>query len=257
MATSLSYAGNSLQTANIVTQSIEHFSLPAKTAQMYPLAHANGSQIPFVSYPNKVIHVTGFILDTSIAALDTRIDTFKSYQNLVSQNLDIDYNSTTRRYVATVNSLSIDRPNGLNWATFDIEFYCTNPFGKDTSTTTCATGVGVTASPGTYAHTFLGTAPWQQPVITITFTALTGGTAKTVSVGNLNTGQQVNITRTWVATDVLVIDATTKTVTVNGVAVAYTGAIPEFAPGAQTITYSDNLTTRTYTISGVYNAMWL
>lgn len=256
--TNLSYDSNSLQTANILTNSIDHFSLPTKTLNLYALAQANRSAIPYISYPSKTITVTGVIVDTTIAGLDARLDTFRSYFVGQDKNLDIDYNGSTRRYIATVNTLTIDRPGGLLYANFSIEFICVIPFGTDTSQTTILNPTGRTLAAYTDSYTFAGTAPYQKPIFTITFTAISGGTTKTVTVGNASNGQSISVTRTWTAGDVLVVDTTLKTVTVNGVAVDFTGAFPEFPPGAQSITYNDNFTTsRTFNYNVVYAKTYL
>lgn len=256
MATGLTFATFNLQTNNIITSDIDHFSIPEKDAKLYALAHANQSSLPFVSYPSKTINTKGYITDTTIALLDTRLDLFKGYFIGTDQNLDIDYAGGTRRYIATVNKLGITRPNGLTYATFDIEFMCTQPFGQNTAATTALTATGRTLSGYTDSHTFIGTAPYQLPVITITYTAVVSGTGYMI-FSNGGNGQGISITRTWAASDVLVIDCAQKTVTVNGVAVTFTGAFPEFPPGAQTFSYSDGFTSRTFNVSVVYNAMFL
>lgn len=124
----------------------------------------------------------------------------------------------------------------------------------NTSTTSALSVSGRTLATYSDNYTFLGSAPIQYPIYTYTLTAVTGGTAKTVLLGNANTGQQISITRTWANSDVLTVDTTPNAISVkvNGVSVPFTGALPVFAPGAQTLDYSDNFTTRTFTISVVY-----
>src|SRR4051812_12167506 len=118
MATNISFDSNSLQTANILTDTIGHEQIPNKIAQMFQLAHANQSAIPFVSYASKSIRVSGKVIGSSIADLDSKLDTFRGYFLGTDKNLDIDYNGPTRRYVATVNGITIDRPGGLAYANF-------------------------------------------------------------------------------------------------------------------------------------------
>lgn len=125
--------------------------------------------------------------------------------------------------------------------------------------------IGLTSSSVSFPFVALGTAPYQQPVITVTLTAIGGSPAAgTISIGNNATGQQINITRTWTAGDILVIDTTLTTttpVTVNGNAVSFTGAFPSFfssaAGTAGTLTYFDNFASRTFTISAVYSKAYL
>jgi hypothetical protein len=170
--TNLTFATNSLQTANIVTAEIDHLNLPAQYQPVYPLAHADGSSIPYQGYVSRVIRISGTLIGTSIANLDALIDTFKGYFNGVDQNLDIDYNGTTRRYIATVNAITITRPGNLAYASFQVDFVCSNPFGINTANTTALSQSARTNSTYTDAYTFLGTAPYQLPVATITLTSV-------------------------------------------------------------------------------------
>lgn len=254
MAVNAVFNGNSLQTSQILLSQIDGVAdFPTLNVSIYPVDHANRSAIPFESFPSRPIKLIGQLYaGGSISGLDSLIDTFKGYLLGIDKNLDVDYAGGTRRFVATLNKCAIARPNWLGFANFTIEFVCSQPFGQNTATTTALSAAGRTAANYTDSHTFVGTAPYQLPVTTITFTALTGGTGATVSFGNAGNGQGINITRTWLTGDVLVIDCTLKTVTVNGIQVNFVGAFPEFPPGSQSMQYTDSLTTRTFTISSVY-----
>lgn len=257
MSTNITFDSNDLQTASILTAEIQHSSIPTKDAKMYALAHANRSVIPFVSYPNRTIRVAGKLVAASITALDALEDTFKAYFRGKDKNIDIDYNSGTRRYIGTLNALSLDRPGGLQYANFEAEFLCTYPFGRNTSATTALTATGRTNSAYTDAHTFLGTAPYQLPLITISITTVTGGTGH-VSFGNNANGQGITITgQTFVDGDVIEIDCEEKTVKLNDEEIDFLGAFPEFEPGNQTFSYSDGFTTRDFDITVTYYPMWL
>jgi len=142
MTGALTFDSNSLQTysaathVGIITNGIEHTNLPAKDAALYPLANANQSVIPYVGYPSKAITIKGAIVGSTSADLDSRIDSFKQYFFGKDKNLDIDYSGTTRRYVATVNTIRVQRQQKALWAEFQVEFICTLPFGKNTAATT-------------------------------------------------------------------------------------------------------------------------
>ncbi len=189
--------------------------------------------------------------------MDALEDTFKGYFRERDQNLDKGHNGGTRRFVASVESLVIKRPGGLAFADFEVGLVCTDPFGRETSTTSALSASGRTAATYSDNHTFLGNAPFQLAIATITLSAVTGGTAKTITWGNAGNGQAISVTRTWAAADVLVINPVLNSVTVNGVEVDFTGAFPEFPPGAQSMAYDDGFTTRTFTISVVYTPGWL
>lgn len=258
----LTFDTNSLQTysavtrTGIVTNSIDHNNIPDKDVALLGLANTNASVIPQVGYPSKKITIAGSIIGSSQSDLDSRIDTFKSYFNGKNKNLDITYNGTTRRYIATATAVSIKRSNKALYADFTVEFVCPKPFGCATAATTAVNQSGRTLSAYNDTHTFLGTAPYQLPVITITYAAVAGGAAA-VSFGNTANGQGIMVTdQTWVAGDVLQIDCVNKTVKRNGTEIDFLGAFPEFAPGLQGFTYSDGFTSRTLTELVTYNALY-
>jgi hypothetical protein len=394
--TNISFNGNSLQTSNILVSDIDHFDIPTKDATMYPLAHALGSAIPYVNYPSRAVAVSGMIYGSSVSDLDSRIDAFKYALSGTNKNLDIDYAGSTRRYIATLTRTGLSRPGGLLHAKFTLQFECPSPFGSDTGSTTALNSSGRTSASYLDSYTFLGTAPFQIPIATITLgsfassstnlctnpgfetdvsgwttqgyggsfsrvttqhnsgvasmqivnaatatfgfyggvqyqmTGLTvgqtysiilymkgnaGGEAVQISTnggaiqsltlttgwvaysilfaagastayiyisgaaasstyflddvsitannaasmtwGNGGTGQTITLTRTWSAGDIVVIDGTQKTVTVNGSPINFLGAFPEFPPGSQTIQYSDTFVSRSMTELVTYTAAYL
>lgn len=257
-----SFDSNSLNTytaasqVGILVSAIDHTSLPVKDAAMLGLANTNASVIPYIGYPTKSIVISGAIVGSTQANLDTRIDSFKAFFNGKDKNLDITYGSNTRRYIATANRITVTRQQKALWATFQIEFICTQPFGRDTSATSALNASGRTASSYNDNHVFVGSAPFQLPLITITYSAVSGGTGY-VSFGNNGNGQGITITdQTWAAADVLEIDCQNKTVKKNGVEIDFLGAFPEFPPGSQNFNYSDGFTTRTFAITVTYYPMY-
>jgi Siphovirus-type tail component, C-terminal domain len=259
--TAISFDSHDLQSfsggSGILVSNIQHAGKSAKRAQTYALSHANASQIPFVEYPSKPIEVSGKIIGTSIADCDNQIDLFNSYLLKNNGNLDIGYNGGTRRYIATATNINVDRPGGLLYANFDITFTCTQAFGQDVNPTTILNTSGRTSANYSDNYTFGGTAPYQQPVFTITYSSVSGATSKAVIIGNNSNSQEITVERTWSNGDVLVIDSSKSIVTVNGIAADFTGAFPLFAPGAQTITYSDGFSSRSFSVDYVYNVLYV
>lgn len=259
MTGAITFNSNSIQTFNpttqvgIITDDIDLDSLADRALSIYALAHANASVIPFDSFPSKTIPVTGTIVGSSTADLDSRLDAFKAYFNGKDKNLDIEYNSSTRRFIATANGLSIKRSANKKYAKFSLQFFCTIPFGTDTSNTTALNATARTGNVYSDSYTFLGSAPAQLPVVTITLTAVSSTGSQQLAWGNNDTGQGIVITSsTWLAGDVLVIDCVNKTVKINGVDVDFSGAFPEFSPGSHPMTYSDTFTSRTMNENVVY-----
>lgn len=264
MTGAILFNSNNLQTFSaatnlgIITNKIRHTDLPSRDVAIMALANANSSVIPYTGFPNRKITISGVIKGSSQSDIDSRIDTFKGYFNGKDKNLDIVYGSSTRRYVATVNAISVERDDHNYWATFNVEFVCTQPFGCDTAQATALSATGRTSAAYTDSHTFVGSAPYQLPKITITYTAVTGG-ASFVSFTNNANGQSVTVTdQTFVAGDVLEIDVKNKTVKKNGVEIDFIGAFTEFEPGVSTsFSYADGFTTRTFNIDVKYYPLYL
>lgn len=260
----LSYNSNNLQTydrstdVGIITNVIEHTNLPEKVATLFAMADADGSSIPNINYPSKKVNIGGVIKGSSQSDLDSRIDTFKGYFIGKDKNLDIAYGSGTRRYIATANTVSVIREQKTLWATFAIEFVCTNPFGLDTSATNLwAAKTAFTSATFTETPTVGGTAPRQLPIITITINSFSGA-GDYVQISNDNNGQEILIYGLGLsASDVILIDCEQRTVTVNDQEVDYYGTFLELEPGANSITYTDGFTTRSVDVSAVYTKRWL
>lgn len=259
----ITFNSNNLQTydpstdVGIITNLIDHTNMPEKQAALYAKADANSSSIPAINYPSKKITIAGTIKGNSQYDLDERIDTFKGYFNGKDKNLDIDYICSARRYIATANTISITRQQKALFATFTVEFICTNPFGMDTVATTIMSQLNYTIDSLTVTPTIAGSAPYQLPVFTITIDALTG-TGDYIKISNDYNNQQIMIYGLGlIAGDVIVIDCVNRIVTRNGIAIDYYGTFLELEPGANSITYNDGFTTRQVDIVANYYKRYL
>lgn len=245
------YNGTSIQTNNILVNSIDYDSIPAKTSSQFALARSHRSAITASYYQSKLITIGGTIIGTSVADAESRADAFKAAMNPAANtaNLDIDYNGSTRRFAVTVQMCALTRTNAMFAIGYSLQFVALDPFGTNTTSTTLINAAAISASPSTQSPTFIGNFIEQYPVITYTLTSFTGSATNTIYFKNNTTGQQISIARTWTAADVLVIDTFNRTVTVNGVATDYDGVFPPFAPGAGSLIVTDNFTTRAATIT--------
>src|SRR5690242_10131126 len=142
MTGALTFNTNSLQTYDpvtrlgIITNKIQHTDLPEKEIALIALANNNGSVIPYSQYTRKKVTISGAIRGSSAADLDDRIDQFKAYFNGRDKNLDTVYAGATRRYTATANAIAVEVISVKGFiATFNVEFVCSLPFGRSTSTT--------------------------------------------------------------------------------------------------------------------------
>lgn len=206
-------------------------------------------------YVQRPISVTVGISRKTRALVEQSLDTLMGMLNGVEKELVLKQGIEKRKYYATYSN-SVMEVEGGSYLQLNLIFECSDSFGYDLDATPVA---AITYTPTT-AVNFEGSANFQAPIFTITYSAVSGGTTKNVIIGNQVTGQKITITRTWVAGDVLIVDLASRngpTVRVNGVDVAFTGALPFFAPGAGVFTYEDSLSSRTMTGSILYTKRWV
>jgi len=232
MPSTISFNSYSLQTSSIIIEKIFHTSLPDYTLSTEQLARRDKSIITSEYYIKKVITAEGHIIGTSVADLDNKIDALKQNLQGSNLNLDIGYSSGTRRYLATVRKIDIEREHYNNyWCPVIIEFLCADPFGRATSSTNHSLDAQTT-SPFTLAMTMGGTTP-AYPVITLTCDAITSVSA--ITIKNITTGDFITVTRTFLATNVLQIDCNNQTVKVGTTEVDFSGVFPSFVVGANSV----------------------
>lgn len=217
--------------------------IPAKrNVEISQIIRTDKGKVTGAFYNERVILVRVMISRANRGLLETSLDSLMALVQDIEGELVLNQSNSRRKYYCTLSD-TVVRNDGGSYLEIDLYFECSNRFGYDINPTLLLAISGYTSMTRSDGLSFGGSAPWQTPVITIGYTAISGGTTKTVTIGNSQTGQQVAITRTWAANETLVIDTFNKTVKVNGVEVDYTGAIPEWEKGSGFWYYADNFTT--------------
>jgi hypothetical protein len=209
------------------------------------VARSDKSNINSAFYSKRTITVRVGISRDTRDLLEASFDNLLAILQGIEKPLILRQSGANRQYTATYADYSI-RQSGGSYLELDLIFETSDHFGYDVAATTLLTITGFTSNYKSDQMTFDGSAPWQVPVITITFTSITSTGTKAVTVANAATGQSVVVSRTWTTGDVLQIDSQNKTVKVNGSEVAFTGSIPEFQKGVGYWVYSDTFTARTF-----------
>jgi len=190
-------------------------------------------------------------VQSSRALLEQALDSLHAILQGVEGELIVEQGGADRRYYATMSDIQFLQEGGT-YAELNIVFTCSDRFGYATAATTIVNLTGVTAGTRSDQYNWQGSAEWQLPIITITYTAISGGSDKEVSLGNNANGQTLHVGRDWTSSDVLIVNCFDNTVKVNGTSVDFWGAFPEFAPGTGTLQYADEFTTRTFNYNVVY-----
>ena len=240
-------------TANgCVITSLDHLTLASRNNQLEALANENGAVLVQSQLGTKPIYIEGYYIGSTIADAQRMYDLLAQALNRQQRPLVVPHAGSTRTYTATPANLIIKQPDGLNRITFSFEFVVPTGSSIDKTRTTLINTTNTLAS-ATIPLTVTGSIV-ARPLITITFTTVTGGTGKTVSIRNAKDYIGLTVARNFVSGDTLAINSATFQIYINGVLTAPTGRMPTWTPGAGALFYSDTFTSRSISISASYQA---
>lgn len=244
--------------AGVKIHSIDHHKRPKRNTDYKKLARVHGRKLVNTEYAERIIEIGGMITAADRATYETRRDTLLRYLEPVEATLRIPQSSGNRDYIATVEDINYPELPSGGLAFFVVKFVCADPpFGMDTSNTTPISGHTFTTFTSTVNFPEIGGSVPARPIITVTLSAVTGPTSKFIKLTNPGSAKFIKVTRTWAASDILIVDNDAQTVKVNGAAVDFTGGFIDFEPDDTQLTYEDDFTTRTVTIGIVYKKRWL
>ena len=227
--------------------------MPSRKLNSSKLARANKSLLTSAEYESKQITVTGFVGGDTYDIQQLNFDRLKGYLQDIEGIVRVKQGDTEVEYIGTLNGISKEHlgPNlGIT-----LSFLCSNPIGRDSVGRALFAPVVITSSTLTKSFTvdgsFIAT-----PRFNFVVTAVTGGTTKHLSLLNASTGKGIRVTRTFTAGDIIDINSDTMEVIVNGVSIDFEGQFPTFLPGARTLQYIDDFTTRSVTMSAIYTRQY-
>lgn len=244
---------------------IDSYIPPKRHLSISDIIRSNKSKHNSGFYNQRQINVRIRISRASRQLLEVSIDQLMSMLQGLNKILEVPRGLTTEQFYCSLTDSVVDTASaGGAHIEMNLIFECSDRFGySKVPVVLLSIPTAFTSSYRSDRIQFTdGSAPSQVPVTTLTFSAVSGGTSKVVRIGNGMSGQEVAITRTWVAGDKIEIDSYNKTVKVNNVEVAFTGAIPEWKNSVSNPFgywyYSDNFTTsRSFTGSVVYYPRYL
>ncbi len=244
---------------NITGLSVYKIDLPGqqqRSVNIMPMGARDARKVSSAYYQRNTLNIGIYITSASSEALELALDTLYTNLQAVEAPLIVPMSGrTARQYTATYLQSTITQRFG-GFVELTLTFECSDSFGYDQFFTPMLTLANQTSTPNQWNWTFSGSVLTQVPYLQFYFTAGSLGSG-TVTVGNLTTGQSVSINRSFAVGDTLQIDAKNITVQVNGVDVQFTGSIPTFGTGLQTITYSDTFTSRTFQLYSYVYYRWI
>jgi len=231
---------------------LDHEKSAPRETFMYDLARERGGVIVGDNYKPKEVVITGRIVGDDKNALESNIDSFKELMARFNKNLDLDYASGTRRYVATPIEVDIDRKYfHLSFVPFRVTFLVPSGVGEDI-TQTASIQNGITVSPHDGSINIGGSA-YPMPKVEVIIASITAG----IDISFQCNGDKITLTNSLVANDVVVFDVQNKKVTLNGAEKDYTGVFPKFNVGLNNYIITINSSARNFNVEVNYFKKWL
>jgi len=231
----ITYDSVSILDANYITRIVGHESSPSRNINAIKLARRDGEYIINDSFNPKTITIEGILVGSTLANLDSRIDTLKELFSRKDKNLDIEFAGGTRRYVCRMTTCQIARDfYNIIHVPYKITFFIASGFGSDTSETTVLTDTGITAADTDQEVTFLGS---HQPKPRHKITINTLGNADVVRITNEDTDEYMEVDLDgFSGSDYIEIDEEEQTVTKNGTTnLEFRGKFPSVVIGANNL----------------------
>lgn len=230
----------------------------APDLQLEDRAASDGSLLVSRRHTAKPVVLAGRMKAVSVDALDSLIDTAILKLSGLGGILDVDHAGGVRRFIASSSNVSITRARyGATIADFFVEFIVPSGYGMDTTASEFVAATVITASTASIAVTAGGSYK-AQPLITISLTSVTGDIPpRSISISNPDNGSYITLFDDFETGDTIIIDSENKRALVNYGEVTFSGQFPTWEPGSGVIEYSDDLTTRSATLTANYTRRWL
>lgn len=248
--TNVSFNGTNLTDINdIKITSVIVDRLPDVQLSTGNLSRQDGVKIYNKKYASKKILVEGLITSDSREGYIEARDSLMAYTEPANKTLQVIIDNLPLEYTATVsNAIFKDSTGG--YGGFSIEFIATDPFGYDRDAITILDGESVTDTGVVTLDETIG-GSYKTPIdLTLQVISVTDGSGY-IDLSNA-LGENIRVTRDWAVDDTLVINSKTKTCTVNGLNVDYSGVFFNLGVGDTTISYDDSFTARSVTITATY-----
>lgn len=250
MTASIQFDSTEILNTTYVPRFMKHETVADRMVTSAQRAREDGEIFVLERYGKKVIHLQGTLIGTSQDDLDSKIDTFTELFSRQQKNLDISWNASTRRYVASCTKHSFDRDHyNTSAVPWTAEFTVLSGEGKDTSTTTPISAASLTlTTPATTSFTMSGSKP-ARPTLTVNIVSGGGGGAFPsgclgIEYLNTDTGEKMQVTSTTVAWGTAPVgvtincDAKTVTETAGGTTLPFYGVFPTFKIGTNNVQVS-------------------
>jgi len=227
---SIKFDSTEICNSTYIPRFVKHESAPERELSTLKLAGEDGVVLISKRYGVKHITIIGKLTAASRSALDTAIDNFKELFSRKDKNLDISWEGSTRRYVATCTRHNFDRDFYHDlFVPWSAEFIVPTGYGKDTSQTTALDLENQTATAISQNVSFSGSIP-PEPIFTINFDTV--GNCAAIKIENEDTGDYIKIAKEFSAATAYIINTEDLQITEGGIEIDFSGLFPNWIIGS-------------------------
>lgn len=248
--TDVVFDGFSFNGVGCVITDIDYMTTAKSNNQLANIANTDGTVLVQSRKQEKYVTLSGYYVGQDYTDAQQMYDVLTAAVNRVKRPLLIPHAGGVRQFNASISTISIQEPDGMNRLTFTFEFVV--PIGAAEETEVTMFNDTVTTPTKTFSVNILGSAK-ASVLITLRFTSVSGGAGKTVSILNGADMTGMTISRDWASGDTVILDTKNLQLYINGTLTAPTGRMIKMSQGYGSIIYSDTLTTRSVQVLGKYN----
>lgn len=234
----------------IVITDLNYMEIAKRDNQLETRANRDGADLVQSLLGTKPIPLSGYYIGSSAIDAQNMYDTLAQALNRQERPLYIPHAGGTRKFIVTPENIIISEPDGLNRLVFSFQFIV--PEGNSVSDTSILmVNQAVTSATATIPLTIQGSVK-ARPVVTIQYSAISGGTSGVVTLRNAKDFVGVAVSRNFVTGDTLTIDSENFQIFHNSTLLEPAGRFPTWDAGTGSLYYSDTFTTRTANLIGLY-----
>ena len=249
------FNGYAMQTSEIIITKLVHENTPIRDFIRRARPYDNGQNILSDYWRTKTIVMEGVIKTSTAEELDLKLDEFKKNISGQRGTLNVEYGEGYRSYICTLDSgqSMFDRQaHNITFLPFRLTFACDEPFGTDKNYTSIF--YSGTSLVTTLSQTNSGSAV-AKPIYTFNFSAASGVT--NVLIENTTSGESIQYAGNITAPALLEFNAEEREVTLNGIAVDYSGQFPGLVTGVNSVRITITGVSATYTFTAQHKNAYL
>lgn len=249
----ITFNGYGLQNPNLVTSECNENSAPQRELTLAGNIGDDGQTIQYDRLPQKTITLSGVVFGDTAAALDERIDEMKKNLFIQGGILKItQIGGSIRYYTATlINAQGIfNRRTGrdVTRAPFEVQFLCVDPLAREETREIISHLSKTVAS---FELELYNAGNFKTPpVLFLAFDS--ASSVSKVNIKNDTTGEEIEITETISAGQLLEINSEDKIVKLDSIEKDFDGFFWKLATGANAITITITSTSHNYNFTGKF-----